>query len=179
MSIAWPLLHHELCHTSYVQSNVTVCKNTFRWMSSIFLAVLTSDLISSFVRGLIVRLATARAGLHVPACHTYSSYNSHSSQHINTSWISNTHCKTIVQSPISLMLPVSATHTPLFHILQSIQAYLTIKRATKASVQSRSCCRRLIVAVGSTSQEARYNFHCTHAAVSCQLHSQLQYIQLV
>ena len=79
MSIAWPLLRHELCHTSYVQSNVTVCKNTFRWMSSMFLAVLTSDLISSFVRGLTVRLATTRAGLHAPACHTYSSYNSDSS----------------------------------------------------------------------------------------------------
>jgi hypothetical protein len=24
-SIAWPLLRHELCHTSYVQNNIYVC----------------------------------------------------------------------------------------------------------------------------------------------------------
>ena len=59
-----------------VMSNVTVCKNTFRWILLMFLAVSTSHLIASFVRGLTVQLATAQARLHAPVCHTYSSYNS-------------------------------------------------------------------------------------------------------
>ena len=60
MSIARPLLHYELCHTSYVpykQYRNTLESDIYELL--MLLAVITSDLIASFVRGLTVRLATA------------------------------------------------------------------------------------------------------------------------
>ena len=75
-SVAWPLLCHDLCHTSYVQSNITVCVyECIKWMSDVF--VLTSDLIASFVRRLTVRLYYRYICCQSQARHQYAIYSSY------------------------------------------------------------------------------------------------------
>ena len=69
MSIAQPLLRHEL---AMFKQRYCLYQHIYRRMSWMLLAVLTNDLIASFVRGLTVRLATAQAELCAPVCPMYT-----------------------------------------------------------------------------------------------------------